>query len=70
MAGPEVRLVPDPSFEQPDLPTDGFSWHKALDPDELPEGRVKTVSIGRRSLAMTHFRAGYGVNTRWSSRRR
>ena len=34
---------------------EAFEWHLALKPDELPEGRVKTVTIGRRSLAMTHF---------------
>lgn len=55
------RGVPDPSLEKPGLPVDGFTWHKALDPDELPEGRVKTVTIGRRSLAMTHYLGGFGA---------
>ncbi len=36
-------------------------WHKALDPDELPDGRVKTVAIGRRSLCMTHHEGQYGA---------
>jgi pyruvate oxidase len=60
MAQIDIRKVPDPSLEAPGLPADGFTWHKALGPDELPEGRVKTVSIGRRSLAMTHYLGGYG----------
>ncbi len=38
----------------------GTSWHRVLGPDELPEGRVTTVSVGRRSLAMTHHDGQYG----------
>ncbi len=55
--------MPEPSLEPAALPTGpgGYNWHKALEVDELPEGRVKTVSIGRRSLAMTHFRGDYGA---------
>ncbi|WP_199241275.1 hypothetical protein [Halorubrum sp. SS7] len=30
------------------------NWYKALDPDELPEGRVKAVSCGDTTVAMTH----------------
>ena len=37
------------------------TWHKALEPDELPEGRVTTVTIGRRSLALTHHEGRYGA---------
>jgi thiamine pyrophosphate-dependent acetolactate synthase large subunit-like protein/nitrite reductase/ring-hydroxylating ferredoxin subunit len=37
------------------------SWHKLLELDALPEGRVTTVSIGRRSLAVTHFDGRYGA---------
>jgi thiamine pyrophosphate-dependent acetolactate synthase large subunit-like protein/nitrite reductase/ring-hydroxylating ferredoxin subunit len=36
-------------------------WFHVLDRDELPEGRVKTVTAGHRSLAMTHFDGGYGA---------
>jgi thiamine pyrophosphate-dependent acetolactate synthase large subunit-like protein/nitrite reductase/ring-hydroxylating ferredoxin subunit len=32
-----------------------------LDIDELPEGRVTTVTIGRRSLALTHHDGRYGA---------
>ena len=56
-----IRALPEPSLETPSLPADGYAWHRALALEELPEGRVKTVSIGRRSLAMTHFRGGYGA---------
>jgi pyruvate oxidase len=36
-------------------------WHRVAELDELPEGRVKTVSAGRRSLALTHFDGRYGA---------
>ena len=59
--GPAARQVPEPSLEAAPLPDGGFAWHRALAPGELAEGRVKTVTIGRRSLALTHFRGGYGA---------
>ncbi|CAM2008890.1 thiamine pyrophosphate-dependent enzyme [Acanthopleuribacter pedis] len=34
-------------------------WSKVLDLDELPEGRVKTVTAGHTSLAMTHYQGKY-----------
>lgn len=37
------------------------SWHKVAELDELPEGRVKTVHVGTRSLALTHFGGSYGA---------
>jgi len=36
-------------------------WHKALDLDELPEGRVKTVSCGLKTLCLTHQDGAYGA---------
>ena len=36
-------------------------WHKAARLDELSEGRVKTITIGRRSLALTHHQGRYGA---------
>ena len=32
-----------------------LNWFRVMDKDELPEGRVKTVTAGHKSLAMTHF---------------
>lgn len=32
-----------------------LNWFRVLDLDELPEGRVKTVTAGHKSLAMTHY---------------
>lgn len=37
------------------------SWHKVAELDELPEGRVKTVTVGRRWLALTHYQGKYGA---------
>ena len=36
-------------------------WFRVLDLDELPEGRVKTVTAGHKSLAMTHYQGQYGA---------
>jgi thiamine pyrophosphate-dependent acetolactate synthase large subunit-like protein/nitrite reductase/ring-hydroxylating ferredoxin subunit len=36
-------------------------WYKALDPDELPEGRVKAKSLGVHTVCMTHFEGQYAA---------
>jgi pyruvate oxidase len=36
------------------------TWHRILAADELPEGRVTTVSVGRRSFAVMHYDGQYG----------
>lgn len=36
-------------------------WHKALDIDELPEGRVKPVTLGHVTVAMTRYDGRYGA---------
>lgn len=36
-------------------------WHRVLERDELPEGRVKTAVAGHKTLAMTHYRGSYGA---------
>ena len=38
-----------------------LSWHKVADLDELPEGRVKTVTAGTRSICLTHWEGEYGA---------
>ncbi len=38
-----------------------LQWHRVADRDELPEGRVKTVTAGHRSLALTHHDGKYGA---------
>ncbi len=48
------------------LPTEGVHmsaderWHKILEIDELDEGRVKTVTVGTQSLAVSHYDGQYG----------
>ena len=37
-------------------------WHRVLDnPAELPEGRVRTVTAGHRSIALTHHDGRFGA---------
>jgi thiamine pyrophosphate-dependent acetolactate synthase large subunit-like protein/nitrite reductase/ring-hydroxylating ferredoxin subunit len=38
-----------------------LEWHRVAEVDELPEGRVKTVTAGRQSLALTHYQGAYGA---------
>ena len=37
------------------------TWQKVLGVDELAEGRVKTVTVGRHTLCMTHHDGKYGA---------
>jgi len=37
------------------------AWHKALEPGELGEGRVKAVTLGTTTVAMTHHEGQYGA---------
>jgi pyruvate oxidase len=37
------------------------TWYKALDPDELPEGRVEAVSCGETTVAVTHYDGEYAA---------
>jgi thiamine pyrophosphate-dependent acetolactate synthase large subunit-like protein/nitrite reductase/ring-hydroxylating ferredoxin subunit len=38
-----------------------LTWHRVLSLDELPEGRVKTVSAGPHSFAMAHYDGRYAA---------
>ena len=38
-----------------------LNWHRVLSLDELPEGRVKTVSAGPHSFAVTHYQGRYAA---------
>ena len=37
------------------------TWHRALAPDELPEGRVKAVTLGTETVCMTHFQGRFAA---------
>lgn len=45
-----------PKTNQQDL-----DWRKVAEADELPEGRVKTVVAGTKSLALVHFQGQYAA---------
>ncbi len=45
----------------PDCSHPETTWHKVAELDELPEGRVKTVTVGRQWLALTHYEGQYGA---------
>jgi pyruvate oxidase len=47
-----------PSTTEPALPDGEFSWHKLVEFDELPEGRVAAVTIGHETLCVTHTADG------------
>lgn len=38
-------------------------WHKAAEPGELDEGRVKSVTAGHRGVCLTHFEGCYAAVT-------
>jgi len=38
-----------------------MAWHKVLDVDALPEGRATTVSVGRRTLAVSNHDGQFGA---------
>ena len=41
--------------------TTDLIWHKVAELDELPERRVKTVTVGTTSLALTHYEGAYAA---------
>jgi thiamine pyrophosphate-dependent acetolactate synthase large subunit-like protein/nitrite reductase/ring-hydroxylating ferredoxin subunit/rubredoxin len=38
-----------------------LTWHRVAGLDELPEGRVKTVTADGESIALSHFEGSYGA---------
>ncbi len=50
-----------PSIEPVDVPEGDHDWHKILEPDELGEGRVTSVTVGRKTLCVTHYQGLYGA---------
>ncbi len=38
-----------------------FVWHKVLNKDELPEGRVKSVTCAHQTVCITHYQGQYGA---------
>jgi len=50
-----------PSTVQPALPDGEFTWLRVIGADELPVGRVTTVTLGKRAYAVTRTDDGFGV---------
>jgi thiamine pyrophosphate-dependent acetolactate synthase large subunit-like protein/nitrite reductase/ring-hydroxylating ferredoxin subunit len=51
-----------PSTEPPELPSGGpWSWHRLTELGAVPEGRVITVTVGHRSLAVTNWNGSIGA---------
>ncbi len=50
----------DPDMELTVPEASQTTWHKVAEVDELPDGRVKTVTVGRRALALTRYQGKYG----------
>ncbi|MFT5429771.1 MAG: pyruvate oxidase [Myxococcota bacterium] len=41
--------------------TDELNWHRAADLDQLPDGRVMTVTCDQQSVCLTHFEGKYAA---------
>ena len=50
-----------PSTEAPALPDSEFTWERVIGSDDLPVGRVTTVTVGKRAYAVTRTDDGWGV---------
>jgi thiamine pyrophosphate-dependent acetolactate synthase large subunit-like protein/nitrite reductase/ring-hydroxylating ferredoxin subunit len=50
----------DPPNPRPSTPR-RLRWYRAADAAELPEGRVKTVACGSRSVCLTRFQGQFGA---------
>ena len=49
------------SMTETDTTDDDRRWHKVAEPDDLPDGRVRTVTVDRRSLALSRHDGRYGA---------
>jgi len=47
--------------DSPPTADGNVTWYRALTPDELPEGRVKPVTCGVRTLCLTHHDGRYAA---------
>jgi len=44
-----------------DEQTQALTWHRVAGTDDLPDGRVKTVTAGTRTIALTHYEGQYAA---------
>lgn len=59
MTEPSTPLKP--SHEPVAPPASDVTWQRIIGADELPDGRVTTVTIGRRALCVTNVDGRFGV---------
>ncbi|MCA9659305.1 MAG: Rieske 2Fe-2S domain-containing protein, partial [Myxococcales bacterium] len=38
-----------------------LEWHRVASTEDVPEGRVRTVTAGTRSIALTHYKGEFGA---------
>ena len=38
-----------------------LNWHKVAEIDELPNGRVKSISVASKQVALVHFDGQYAA---------
>ncbi len=50
-----------PSTDPVPVPDGDVEWHKVLEPDELEDGRVTTVAVGRRTLCVANVGGVFGT---------
>lgn len=56
-----MSYTSQPSETPVAIPTGAHDWHRVIEIGELDEGRVTTVAIGRRTLAITNVNGRYGA---------
>jgi pyruvate oxidase len=58
----EKSVTPtDAAASNGDGPSEELEWHRVLAEDELPDGRVTTVTAGVKSVALVHFDGEWGA---------
>ncbi|MFN2324042.1 MAG: thiamine pyrophosphate-dependent enzyme, partial [Trueperaceae bacterium] len=57
----EDAARPRPSRVAPEGAAEPSSWRRVLELDQLPAGRVTTVTVDHRTYAATHVDGGYGL---------
>ncbi len=47
--------------DRSDHPDESVAWYKVAEPDDLADGRVRTVTVDRRSIALSRYDGRYGA---------
>jgi pyruvate oxidase len=57
----EAPAPVEPSRKAPSAPAGASTWRKVLELDQLPGGRVTTITVDQRTYAATHVDGAYGL---------